>query len=356
MIATSRPLKLVALAGAVALHAALAVALIRDEPVQVEGGGTQAAQIGSSFADMAAGTLTAEEPEDVTEEVTEPDRPTETVTEAEPETLTAEPEPEVLTAAEPEPAPDELAQAEPVTPDTAIPLPPVSEADATPEADTLAALAPETPDGMLALRSAPPETLSADAEPAAPQRTEPEAARPVVPDDTIAAINPDSAVPQISKRPVLRDPAMETPVQKAAPPKPVQKTAQKKAPDAAPKKGNSNQNARAGSAQGSARMADTRSGSGNAGKQAGNAAASNYPGLVNRHLARIRKPSMNRRGVVRMSFAIAPSGGLSGVSVARSSGSAQMDQAAATMIRRAAPFPKPPAGAQRSFTVNIEFR
>jgi protein TonB len=149
---------------------------------------------------------------------------------------------------------------------------------------------------------------------------------------------------------------METPVkesvQKAARPKPVQKTA----PQAAPKKGNSNQNARAGSAQGSARTADTRSGSGNAGKQAGNAAASNYPGLVNRHLARIRKPSMNRRGVVRVSFAIAPSGGLSGISVARSSGSAQMDQAAATMIRRAAPFPKPPAGAQRSFTVNIEFR
>ena len=180
------------------------------------------------------------------------------------------------------------------------------------------------------------------------------------PDDTIAAINPDSAVPRISKRPVRRDPAMETPVkesvQKAARPKPVQKAAQKTAPQAAPKKGNSNQNARAGSAQGSARTADTRSGSGNAGKQAGNAAASNYPGLVNRHLARIRKPSMNRRGVVRVSFAIAPSGGLSGISVARSSGSAQMDQAAATMIRRAAPFPKPPAGAQRSFTVNIEFR
>jgi protein TonB len=344
MIATSRPLKLVALAGAVALHAALAAALIREAPVQVEGGGTQAAQIGSSFADMAAGTLTAEEPEEVTEAATE----------AQPETLTAEPEPEALTPAAP--APEESAQAEPVTPDTATPLPPVNEAEAAPEADALAALAPETPDGILALRPAPPERLSADPEPAAPRPTEPEAARPVAPDDTIAAINPDSAVPRISKRPVRRDPAMETPVkesvQKAARPKPVQKTA----PQAAPKKGNSNQNARAGSAQGSARTADTRSGSGNAGKQAGNAAASNYPGLVNRHLARIRKPSMNRRGVVRVSFAIAPSGGLSGISVARSSGSAQMDQAAATMIRRAAPFPKPPAGAQRSFTVNIEFR
>jgi periplasmic protein TonB len=57
-----------------------------------------------------------------------------------------------------------------------------------------------------------------------------------------------------------------------------------------------------------------------------------------------------------IAFTISASGGLGGVSVARSSGSAALDQAALTLIRKAAPFPKPPAGARRQYTIKIKGR
>ena len=47
---------------------------------------------------------------------------------------------------------------------------------------------------------------------------------------------------------------------------------------------------------------------------------------------------------------------LAGLSVARSSGSAALDRAALRVVQRAAPFPAPPAGAQRSFSIKIEAR
>ncbi|MEO0634986.1 MAG: TonB family protein [Pseudomonadota bacterium] len=41
------------------------------------------------------------------------------------------------------------------------------------------------------------------------------------------------------------------------------------------------------------------------------------------------------------------------MSIRRSSGSAELDRAAIQMIQRAAPFPPPPPGAQRSFNMPI---
>ena len=66
MIATSRRAKLMALLLAFSAHGALAVALFHGEtPVEIEGsGGAQQARLGSSFADMAAGTLSAESPQE----------------------------------------------------------------------------------------------------------------------------------------------------------------------------------------------------------------------------------------------------------------------------------------------------
>ena len=369
MIASSRSLKVIAFAGAIALHAALGMAFMREEPVLVEGSGSQGAQLGNSFADMVAGTLTSEE----TSEVIEPETQSEAVTEAEPEELTspqAEPLPEQDLA-------ELVDQPEPVEVD---PQPPTEIADAPPPVETpetdpqvtevpadVAVLAvPEVPEGVLPVRPevleptpVVPEALAALPEALRSEAVQPLAAVPVLPEDRIEVLDPDGTVPKLSKRPVRREPSLETPepVRKAAPkPAPSRKVAAKPQPQKT-NRGNNTQNAKAGTTRGTAEKASTRQGSGTAkSKKAGNAAVSNYPGLVNRHLARIRKPSLNRRGVVRVSFSIASSGGLAGVSVARSSGSPKLDQAAASMIRRAAPFPKPPAGARRSFTISIEFR
>mgnify|MGYP001795832629 CR=1 FL=1 len=91
-------------------------------------------------------------------------------------------------------------------------------------------------------------------------------------------------------------------------------------------------------------------------KSAGNARASNYPGLVRRKVARTRRGRAGGKGVAVVRFRVSASGGLSSVSIARSSGNRKLDQAAVSHIRRSAPFPKPPKGASRSFALPIEFR
>ena len=88
----------------------------------------------------------------------------------------------------------------------------------------------------------------------------------------------------------------------------------------------------------------------------GNAAASNYPGLVMRHLARVPRPRADARGAALVQFSHRHGRALASVGLARSSGSTRLDRAALTVIRRAAPFPSPPQGAQTSFSVKIEGR
>lgn len=89
---------------------------------------------------------------------------------------------------------------------------------------------------------------------------------------------------------------------------------------------------------------------------AGDAKASNYPGLVYRKIQRTRQKRVGGRGSVRVRFSISSNGRLAGISVARSSGSSKVDKAALAHIRRAAPFPAPPKGARRSFTIPVEIR
>jgi len=86
-------------------------------------------------------------------------------------------------------------------------------------------------------------------------------------------------------------------------------------------------------------------------RNAGNAAVTNYPGKVRAKVARAagRIPRSIRAGRdVVVSFTVTSSGGLGGVSVARSSGSPALDAAALSAVRRAAPFPAIPDGAGRS--------
>lgn len=88
----------------------------------------------------------------------------------------------------------------------------------------------------------------------------------------------------------------------------------------------------------------------------GTAAATNYPGVVMRYIARQRRPDLGVRGTAVIDFTIAPDGRLAQAQVARSSGSSALDRAALQIVQRAAPFPPPPDGARRSHSVGIKGR
>ncbi|MEM9313324.1 MAG: TonB family protein [Pseudomonadota bacterium] len=88
--------------------------------------------------------------------------------------------------------------------------------------------------------------------------------------------------------------------------------------------------------------------------QAGNAEASNYAGNIVRILSRKRLPSSARRGEALISFSLADDGQITSISVADSSGSRRFDRAAVRLIEGCAPFPEPPQGAKRDYTVVIK--
>ncbi|MBC9245982.1 TonB family protein [Paracoccus sp. 11-3] len=296
--------KLVALSLALTVHGALAVALVAREEVQIEGGnGAAEVRLGNAFADMSAGTLSAEAPDatDVTEA-------------ARPQRIEAE-----------NPAP--VSPITPTEPLPAIPSPPVQVATLVP---------------------------SVRPEPTLPQPIEAQ-----TPFERLVSEDPDSTALTRSARPTPRSRTVEQAsrpqAQAKSAPKP-QQAAPRSQAAAKPAQGNAQRNARAGEATGQADATARQRGSGGQQQADGNAAASNYPGLVMQKLARVGKPRVNARGAALVSFTIAANGGLASVSIARSSGSSALDQAALRLIQRASPFPRPPQGANRNFSVRIEGR
>ena len=86
----------------------------------------------------------------------------------------------------------------------------------------------------------------------------------------------------------------------------------------------------------------------------------NYPGRVRAHLGRFKQyPASARsaggqgRGVV--TFSLSGSGSVTSVSVVSHTGNAALDQELAAMVRRASPFPAPPDGQPKSFTVPVSW-
>lgn len=326
MIRGARPAKLAALSVALVAHAALAAALVSRETTEIEGGaGSAEVRLGNAFADMAAGTLSAVSPD--TAEAIAPETPNRLTAER------AKPTPPETGVTAVDPAPADAAQ--PTKADPVLSDPTLSVAHAVPvahaEAPALVQTALPSLDAGQALQ---PPPIS--------ERVEAEAS--------------DSAAVTRSLRPKRRTAefaAAHEPVQ-VAKPKP-QPTA-KPAPRANTSPGNSERNAQAGEATGQRQAVARQSGTAGRQQAAGNAAASNYPGLVMRRLSRAGKPRVNARGTAVVAFSIAANGGLSSVSLARSSGSAALDQAALRLVRGAGPFPVPPAGARRSFSIQIKGR
>lgn len=110
--------------------------------------------------------------------------------------------------------------------------------------------------------------------------------------------------------------------------------------DTAKKKGKSSQDASDG-------------GSNN--RQIGNAARSNYQGLVQRKLERAKKRVRDPgRGKATVRFTISANGSISGLSLANSSGKPALDKAALEVIRKASPFPDiPPDTGRKTWKMKI---
>ncbi|MBT55940.1 MAG: energy transducer TonB [Mameliella sp.] len=385
MIRSSQAAKAVALSTAIAVHGALALALSVPETVKTEGAdGAVEVRLGNAFQDMAAGTLTPDpsdtiQPDDVTKaaepeqtdrtaadvpDEARPDRPTDRLTAAlanpvtpdRPETVTTTPPPEAAkqvtpVALAPDMADGTLARN---TAEIAKPLPPERADQTTPK--TVKPMAPK------AASPVAPATVTAAAPKSAPVPTKPESATAVRPEsatphaevlpEKLSSKAPESAAVTRSLRPKQRSTEFEKAHKPAPKPKPVK---QAKTPTKQPQ-GGAPHNARAGSTTGKAAATARQSGSGGRTKEAGNAAASNYPGLVMRRLSRAGKPNISARGTAVVTFSISSGGGLASVSLAQSSGSSALDRAAVRLVRGAGPFPKPPQGARRSFSVRIQGR
>jgi protein TonB len=88
--------------------------------------------------------------------------------------------------------------------------------------------------------------------------------------------------------------------------------------------------------------------------------SANYNGIVRSHLVRYKQyPSSARsagaQGVATVSFSIDGSGRVVSARLAGGSGNAAIDQEVVAMARRASPFPPPPDGKARNFTVPVRF-
>jgi len=299
-------LKTVAFAAGVSVlvHLGAMAALAPRETTLIAGGGKDApAALGTSFADLAEGVLTPSEAE-----LVDPD-------------AAGMPEPEALP--EPvRPVPTETTEA--TQPALALPT-------AADPSDAVLPAAPQQDQPSVTLAppqtAVPPEQLEAS-----PQVDRADAARPeaLAPD-----ISPTERAPETSRKP---------------PPRPdrtaqAQPTRQPPAPQ-----GNAPQTATRGNQQGTQGQAAREAPARAQATAQGNAAASNYPGEVLRRIQRVRQARSPARGQVLVSFSVGENGALAAVSVARSSSHAGLDQIALDHIRRAAPFPPPPSGAQRQFS------
>ncbi len=85
--------------------------------------------------------------------------------------------------------------------------------------------------------------------------------------------------------------------------------------------------------------------------------SANYPGIVRAHLVRYKQSPNGARGsgVATVTFTLDSNGRVTSARLAGGSGNPAYDQEVVAMVRRATPFPAPPDGKGRSFTVPVRF-
>jgi periplasmic protein TonB len=172
--------------------------------------------------------------------------------------------------------------------------------------------------------------------------------KPALPPVAKAKPAVDKPKPVAKAKPVIKPKADKAPTGKARP--------DAKGDKSSDTIGKGKRDAKKGQMDGSDKGTAAKSSAGKSASGTGNAKASTYPGLVQRKIARTRQKPSSGKGSVIVSFSVTSSGALAGVSLARSSGNAAADSAALDHIRRSAPFPAPPAGAQTRFQIPVAIR
>jgi protein TonB len=311
--------------GSFIFHGALVVALLvgfvvtPQAPVEEAGEVVSVIILGDSDVDQqSSGEEEADpKPEEIVAESVQPETPQQP-TEVQPDTQPVEPQPVAPTQEVTRVSPENVTAAEPEILTSQTPT----------ESSVVQPMATEVPTEV------PPEVP-----PTTP--TTPEEVTAVQPTET-AEIPPEpETVPKPDPKPVAEKPVQKPkPVEKKQPPK---KTATR-----AGSEGENKQDSRRGAADGSESASDQNSRSAGSTGGAGSAAVANYPGKVQSKIRRsVRVPSEYKRMTasmsVRVRLTIGGSGALSGLSVARSSGIPELDQAVVDGVRRAAPFPPLPA-------------
>lgn len=265
---------------------------------------------------------------------------------------------------------EEVASAEPVN-DTTMPAPPelapvetvtvqpsavqqqvlaVDTAEIVPDEEAVAPVVPE------AAAVPPDEVVEVPEEPAVAETPEPKKPEPAPP--KVADAKPEPAEKPKAEKPARKAevrPAEKKPAKSDAP----ARKAEKKATAGAG--GRNMADGRKGVADGETNGTRADKAGKGKGSAAGNAAVTNYPGKVRGKISRAvgRISRRDRAGAERdvtVAFTITASGALGGLSIARSSGSPSLDQAALAAVRRAAPFPAIPEGAGRKtwqFTIPL---
>ncbi|GLK75729.1 biopolymer transporter TonB [Methylopila jiangsuensis] len=212
-------------------------------------------------------------------------------------------------------------------------------------------------------QSAPDEVFAEAAEAAAASRSEaiPDEAETEEPDEIAEATTDDAIEPELPEleavevplptaRPEVRRTLGETPLR----PKPRKPRATPSAPSA-PRQASADRQQASAPVAPSDRTAASASASGAAGESPVTWQARLMAHLERRKLYPSAARARGETGTAYVRFRIDGKGNVLSVSLARSSGHSELDQAVLSLVRRASPVPAPPPRAQRMITAPVHF-
>lgn len=242
------------------------------------------------------------------------------------------------------PAMPEDGRGEPAVEVTFVEDGPVGDAEADARAAPEPEVAVEMPPEPVA-ETPPPEIDVPPPEPVMEQPVIEPAPPEPEPEPEVVPIEPPPPPPE-PKPAVIEPPKVEAPK-----PPPVRKPAPKKAEAPKPRPA-----ATADTGENRANRQEGRTATGGAGGRS-TAAVASWRSQVQAAILRNKPaPDNDREGVARVGFSVARNGGLGGLRLTVSSGSATLDAAALAAVRRAAPFPAVPDDVDAPVSLEVPIR